>query len=246
MAKSIMITGASSGIGKALAYELAGRGYSLALAARRLEALETIRDDILSKYPSTKLAVGYLDVTDYHSVPACIREMARALDGLDIVLANAGIGKGESIGNAQFENAKITIDTNLLGAIATVDAAMAYFLEKGSGHVVGTSSVAAFRGLPNSSSYCASKAGFATYLEALRAEVHGKNIDVTILYPGFIDTPLNDMIPNRPFLISAEKGAAIMARLIEKKVKSSTVPKWPWCIVGWLMKILPTGIIAKM
>ncbi len=246
MAKSIMITGASSGIGKALAYELAGRGYSLALAARRLEVLEVIRDDILSRYPSTKLAIGYLDVTDYQTVSTCIHEMAQALDGLDIVVVNAGIGKGESIGKDQFENAKVTIETNLLGAIATVDAAVAYFFEKGSGHLVGTCSVAAFRGLPNSSSYCASKAGFATYLEALRAEVYGKDIDITILYPGFIDTPLNDMIPNRPFLISAEKGAAIMARLIEKKAKSSTVPKWPWCLVGWLMKIMPAGIIAKM
>ena len=246
MTKSILITGASSGIGKALAYELAGCGYSLALTARRVEALEIIRDDILSRYPSIKLAIGYLDVTDYPSVPACIDEMVDALNGLDIVLANAGIGKGEDIGKGKFENARSTIETNLLGAIATVDAAVAYFLKRGSGHVAGISSVAAFRGLPNSSSYCASKAGFATYLEALRAEVHAKNIDVTILYPGFIDTPLNDMIPKRPFLISAEKGAAIMARLIEKKAKSSTVPKWPWCIVGWLMKIMPTGIIAKM
>jgi short-subunit dehydrogenase len=246
MAKSILITGASSGIGQALAHELAGRGYSLGLAARRLESLEIIRNDILGRFPSIKLAIRHLDVTDYQSVPACIDEMAGALNGLDIVLANAGIGKGEGIGRGQFENAKITIETNLLGAIATVDAAVAYFLKRGGGHVIGTSSVAAFRGLPNSSSYCASKAGFATYLEALRAEVHGKNIDVTILYPGFIDTPLNDMIPNRPFLISAEKGAAIIAGLIGKKAKSSTVPKWPWCIVGGLLKILPTGIVAKM
>jgi len=246
MTKTIFITGASSGIGRALAYELAGRGYALGLAARRLEALEIIRDDILTRYPSVSLAIGSLDVTDYQSVPVCIAEMAEVLNGLDIVLANAGIGRGESIGKGQFENAKSTIETNLIGAIATVDAAVAYFLEKGSGHIVGTSSVSAFRGLPHSSSYGASKAGLASYLEALRAEVHAKNIDITILYPGFIDTPLNDMIPNRPFLISAEKGAAIIARLIEKKVKSSTVPKWPWCIMGRLLKILPTGIIAKM
>jgi len=246
MSKTILITGASSGIGRALAYELAGRGYSLGLVARRLDVLQLMRDDILSKYPSLSVATAYLDVTDYPSVPACIAEMADTLKRLDIVLANAGIGRGESIGKGQFENAKSTIETNLLGGIATVDAAVSYFIEKGGGHIIGTSSVAAFRGLPYSSSYCASKAGFATYLEALRAEVHRQNIDVTILYPGFIDTPLNDMVPNRPFLISAPRSATIIARLIEKKVKSSTVPRWPWCIARQLLKILPTGMIAKM
>ena len=246
MANSIMITGASSGIGKALAYELAGRGYSLGLVARRLEMLEVIRDDILSKYPSPAVAIGRLDVTDYPSVPACIDAMADALNGLDIVMANAGIGMGESIGGGQFDNSKITIETNLLGAVATVDAAVAYFLKRGGGHIVATSSVAAFRGLPHSSSYCASKAGLATYLEALRAEVYAKNIDITVLYPGFIDTPINDMVPHRPFLISAPKAASIIARLIEKKAKSSTVPWWPWCITRGLLKILPVRMVAKL
>ena len=210
MRKTILITGASSGIGRALAYELAGRGYSLGLVARRLDVLELMRDDILSKYPSLSVAAGYLDVTDYPSVPVCIAEMADTLKRLDIVLANAGIGRGESIGGGQFDNAKITIETNLLGAIATVDAAVAYFLKREVGHIVATSSVAAFRGLPHSSSYCASKAGLATYLEALRAEVYAKNIDITVFYPGFIDTPLNDMVPNRPFLISARSFSCSM------------------------------------
>jgi hypothetical protein len=83
--------------------------------------------------------------------------------------------------------------------MATVDAAMAYFLQQGKGHIVGTCSVAAFRGLPRNASYSASKAGFAVYLEAVRAEVFRKDIDVTVLYPGFIDTPLNQMLPKRPF-----------------------------------------------
>jgi len=116
---------------------------------------------------------------------------------------------------------------NLIGAIATVDAAAAYFLDKGKGHIVGTSSVAAFRGMPRSSAYSASKAGFAIYLEAVRAELYKKNIDVTVLYPGYIDTPFNERLKSRPFLISVEKGAGIIVRLIEKKVKSSTVPVYP-------------------
>jgi short-subunit dehydrogenase len=246
MVKSILITGASSGIGKALSYELANRGYGLALAARRYDELVKIRDEIKSRRPSLTVEVRPLDVTDYDSVPAAIEELAAALKGLDIVFANAGIGLGEKIGESEFDKARRTVETNLIGAMATVDAAVAYFLSVGKGHIVGTSSVAAFRGLPHSSSYSASKAGLATYLEALRAEVYRKNIDVTILYPGFIDTPLNDSLPNRPFLISAEKAAAIIARLIEKKVKSSTVPVFPWKLLVPLLKILPTGIISRL
>ena len=122
---------------------------------------------------------------------------------------------------------------------------MQYFLEKGHGHIVGTSSVAAFRGMPRMASYGASKAGFALYLESLRAEVDRKNIHVTVLNPGYIDTPLNDMLKNRPFLISAEKGAAMIADMIERKVKSSTVPVWPWCILGRMLKLLPASVVAK-
>ncbi|MBS3731299.1 MAG: SDR family NAD(P)-dependent oxidoreductase, partial [Desulfobacterales bacterium] len=130
--------------------------------------------------------------------------------------------------------------------MATIDAAAAYFLDKGGGHVVGVSSVAALRGMPKSSSYCASKAGIAVYLEALRAEALRKNIHVTVLYPGYIDTPLNNMLPNRPFLISVEKGSQIIADLIEKKAKSAFVPCWPWALMGRLLKILPTRVIARM
>ena len=246
MAKSILITGASSGIGKAVAYEMAKKGYALALASRGAEALEAVRDDIQQRFSPPAMAIRNLDVTDYDEVPVAVRELASAIGGLDIVFANAGIGLGERIGRGEFDKARQTIAVNLLGAMATIDAAAAYFLKKGSGHIVGTSSVAAFRGMPRSSAYCASKAGLAIYLESLRAELYSKNIDVTVLYPGYIDTPLNNMLPKRPFLIPVEKGAGIIVRLIEKRVKSSTVPVYPWNIVGRLLKILPTGMIAKM
>lgn len=246
MSKSILITGASSGIGKAVAYEMARKGYSLALASQRLDLLNEIRDDINSRIKPPAVVVRNLDVTDYDDVYKAVNEMADEIGGLDIVFANAGVGLGEKVGRGDFEKIRRTIEVNLIGAIATVDAAAAYFLKKGSGHIVGTSSVAAFRGMPRSSAYSASKAGLAIYLESARAELYNKNIDITVLYPGYIDTPLNNMLPSRPFLISVEKGAGIIAHLIEKKVKSSTVPVYPWSVVGRLLKILPTGVIAKM
>lgn len=246
MSKSIMITGAASGIGKALAYEMAKKGYSIGLTGRKVDELEAIRADIAKKYSPPVIAVRRLDVTDYDDVYRAVDEVGAELDGLGIVYANAGVGLGEKVGRGDFKKIRQTIEVNLIGAIATIDAAVAYFLKRDGGHVVGVSSVAAFRGMPRSSAYSASKAGVAIYLEAVRAEMYRKNIDVTVLYPGYIDTPLNNMLPSRPFLIPVEKGAAIIARLIEKKVKSSTVPVYPWNVVGRLLKILPTGIIARM
>jgi hypothetical protein len=245
MSKKILITGASSGIGRALACELAGRGYALALTARRVEALEDIRADLHTRHPSVKIAVHPLDVVAYDSVPGVVSACAEDLGGLDILLANAGISRGEKVGRGRFAEARRTIETNLVGAMATVDAAVQYFLQQGHGHIVGTCSVAAFRGMPRSSSYAASKAGLALYLESLRAEVYRQNIHVTVLYPGYIDTPLNDMLKNRPFLVSAEKGATLIANMIERRVRSSTVPVWPWGLLGRVLKLLPTSVAAR-
>ncbi len=246
MEKAILITGASSGIGRALSLELAGRSYRIALAARRTEVLEEIQAEIQRAHPACKTTALALDVTNYASVPETVRQAVDTLGGIDIVFVNAGVGLSGKVGRDQFAKDKRTIETNLLGAIATVDAAVAHFLEQGGGQIVGVSSVAALRGMPGNAAYCASKAGLAIYLEALRAEVYRKNIHVSVLYPGYIDTPLNDMLKSRPFLISAEKGAAIIARLIEKKVKSSAVPPMPWSILGPALKLLPTRLIAKM
>ena len=157
MASSILITGASSGIGKALAFELAQKGYSLALASREADQLSQVRDEIIAAHNPPAVAIRPLDVTAYDDVYKAVNELAEELGGLDIVFANAGIGLGEKVGRGDFEKARKTIEVNLIGAIATVDAAAAYFLDKGKGHIVGTSSVAAFRGMPNSSAYCASK-----------------------------------------------------------------------------------------
>jgi hypothetical protein len=119
------------------------------------------------------------------------------------------------------------------------------FLRQGSGHVVVISSVAGVRGLPGSGGYSASKAAIAVYADALRAEVHGTAIKVTTLYPGFIDTPLNQDLASRPFLIPLDKGASIIADKIERGVKSSTIPVFPWNVIALLLRILPTSVVAR-
>lgn len=246
MQKSVFITGATSGIGKAVAFEMAKSGFSLALTGRKMDELEKIKKNLDAQYPQQKFIISQLDITDYGSISRVLSECKDALGGIDIVFANAGINLPEKIGEGKFENSKKIIETNLIGTIATIDSAVAYFLQKGSGHIVGVGSIAAFRGLPGAPSYSASKAGLITYLEAVRAEVYDKNIDVTVLNPGYIDTNINSQEKNKPFVISAEKGAKLIVKMIKRKVKSSTVPVFPWGIVSKVIKFLPIRAIAKI
>lgn len=244
MTKTVLITGASSGIGEGMAKEFAGRGYNLALAARRLESLEQLAGELTKQYAGIRVETIKLDVTDTDAVKKAIPSLAKLFGKLDIVIANAGIGGGGAIGSDKFDEDAAIIQTNVIGAMATIDASVKLFKEQGEGQIVGIASVAAFRGLPSGSAYCASKAAISTYMDALQLELHHSPIDVTCLYPGYIDTPINNKIKSRPFLIDVEKGSRIIVNLIEKKAKKSTVPVMPWNIVGKLLKVLPNSLLA--
>ncbi len=243
--KVVFLTGASSGIGHALALELARRGYDLVLTARRLETLNELRQRIESEFPGRRVQAVALDVTRYAEVGNVMERVSRDFGGLDIVIANAGIGSTGRIGHGHFDADRAVIETNVIGAMATLDAATALFRRQGRGHIVAISSVAAARGLPTSGAYSASKAAIAVYADALRAEVHGSGIRVTTLFPGYIDTPINQQMPSRPFLIPVDKGARIIANLIERGVQRSTVPVFPWNLVWYLLKWIPTFVLSK-
>ncbi len=245
MDKNIFITGASSGIGRALAFEFAGRGDNLVLAARRIDAVEKIRGEILARHPQRRVEARALDVTRYEDVYKAIDEIAAQLGRIDLIVANAGIGSAGMVGAGHFAQDRAVIETNVIGAMATIDAAVALFRQQNSGQIVVISSVAAMRGLPGSGSYSASKAAIATYAASARVELHGTPIKVTTLYPGYIDTPINQDMQSRPFLIDVEKGARIMADLIERGVQESTVPVFPWNVVSRVLKLMPTSALAR-
>jgi short-subunit dehydrogenase len=245
MQKTVLITGASSGIGAALAREFASRGYDCAVSARRVENLGTLQQQIQREWPQRKVHAAALDVTDYDSVFTHLTGARTALGSLGIVVANAGVDASGRAGTGRFTAHRSVIETNVLGAMATADAAIAAFREQGWGQLVVISSVAAFRGLPGSGAYCASKAAIATYAEAIRAEVSGTSIKVTTLYPGFIDTPMNEQLKSRPFLIDVTKGARLIANLIERGVQTATVPAFPWSVVVRLLPLLPTRALAR-
>ncbi len=239
----MLITGASSGIGEGLALEFARRGYGLAIAARRLDRLQALAPRLLAA-GAAEVVTLELDVADTDTIEPAVQRAARQLGRLDVIVANAGVGLLTPTGRGKLPLMRETLNINLLGAIATIEAALPIFRAQGFGHVVGVTSVAGSKGLPGLGAYSASKAGLHRYLQALRAEVRGTPVVVTELAPGFIDTDLNRNKGARPFLIDVEKGAAIMARMIERRVGKRWVPVLPWTIIAQLLKILPAAVLA--
>jgi len=244
--RKVIITGASSGIGKEVARLYANAGADIALTARRVDALENLSKEIKSKDVHGKVLYSALDVSDYDKNFRVISKLVADLGGIDLIILNAGISTSSSFGGRSFEADRKVIETNLIGAMAGVEAVLPYFKNQGFGQIVGISSVASFRGLPGSASYSASKAGLSTYLEALRGEVSGFGIQVTVIHPGFIDTPINNQMKSRPFVISVEKGAEKIYNRIESKVNSATVPWFPWAIIGYVMKRIPEFIWSRI
>ena len=242
------MTGATSGIGRALALELGHRGWDLGLTARRADVLDEVAREIRTAHPKLRVALETVDVTDPAATREAVRRLFVKLGDIHLVVANAGIGGAHRIGTGQFAKSRDIVATNLIGGMATVDAAIECWRAKpGSGprRIVGITSVAGFRGLPGSSAYSASKAGFSVYLEAARGEIRGDGIDVIDIAPGFIDTPLNQDVKSRPFLIDPADGAKRIADLIEKNVRRTTVPVWPWTAIGWLMRSIPDAAWAR-
>lgn len=243
MTRSVFITGASAGIGEALAREFARRGCNLALAARRLDRLDEIAARLRGLGAGRVLAVS-LDVTDFGSIGDALRHAASEFGRLDTLIVNAGVGYSLPVGKGNLDLVKRTLDTDLTGAIATIEAALPILRGQGGGQIVAITSIAATRGMPYLGAYSAAKAGLHRYIQALRAEVYREPIDVTELAPGYIDTDMNRGMASRPFVIRVEKGAAIMARLIERRVAHRYVPAWPWALVAPVLRILPTSLLA--
>lgn len=243
--KTVFLTGASSGLGKGMAKEFAQRGYDLVLTARRLELLEELAEE-LSREGDAKVIVKALDVCDPQAVATVLKESHQQLGSLDIVIANAGIGINGRAGKIAMHDIERMLDVNIKGLMATVEAALPLLRQQSQGQIVGISSVAGSRGLPSGGVYGATKAAVTTYLEAVQAETQSESIDVTILAPGYIDTPINQGAKSRPFVIDADVGCKKLVDAIERKKRFAFVPGWPWSLLAPILRRLPTRVIAKM
>lgn len=246
MAKTILITGASSGIGAGMAREFAQKGYNLAICARRLERLEILKQELEQTYGVNVIAKA-LDVTDYDQVFAVFREFKQEFGHLDRVIINAGVGEGRRIGKGNFEINKATVETNFISALAQSEATVEIFREQNSGHLVMISSMSAMRGMPKHlTAYGASKAGVAHLAEGIRAELIDTPIKVTTIFPGYIRTEINKGAKKLPFEVDEKTGSRLLVIEIEKEPVKAYVPKWPWLPLGFAMKILPLKWVNKL
>lgn len=238
----VFITGASSGIGCALAREYAMQGATLGLVARREEVLQGLALSL-----PTQTAIYPLDVRDEHALAQAAAAFIAAFGAPDIVIANAGVSSGTMTANARDNaNFKAVLDINVLGMVYTFQPFIAAMQAKGGGQLVGIASVAGIRGLPGAGAYSASKAAAINYLESLRTEMQHANIAVTTIAPGYIRTPMTDINPYAmPFLMEADVAAAKFVKAIAKRKRFVVIP-WQMGVVAKLLKILPDWLWDKL
>jgi short-subunit dehydrogenase len=243
---TILITGASSGLGAEMARQFAALGYDLALCARRTERLEELKVELAAAAPSVRVEVRPLDVDDHAAVFAVFEEFAGVFGSIDRAVINAGIGKGAPLGTGKFWANKETAMTNFVSALAQTEAALAIFRRQNSGHLVMMSSVSALRGLPGSvTTYAATKAAVAHLAEGVRMDVYGSPIKVTVIYPGYIRSEINEGAKT-PFMADTVTGVRSIVKAIEKQKASARVPAWPWVPLGSALAHLPLPLARKL
>ena len=241
----VFITGASSGIGQALALRFYRAGWRLALAARRTADIEQwVRSQSLA---AERVAVYAADVCDIASITGAGRACIVAQGLPDVVIANAGISVGiDTAELADLDVLRATFETNNIGLAATFQPFLGPMRERRCGRLVGIASVAGIRGLPGHGAYCASKAAVIAYCESLRGECRARGVQVVTLLPGYIDTPLTR--GNRygmPFLLSAEAFADRAYRAIDAGSPYRVIP-WQMGIVAKLMRLLPNALFDRV
>lgn len=245
MLNSVVITGASSGIGKALAEEFAERGYNLGLVARRETVLQQLKQEIEEKH-QVQVEIACCDVADTDSILPVMEDLKKRLNQIDIVVANAGISGINKTGAGNFQKDKQIIQVNVIGAMATVDAAAKVFRQQKYGHIVGISSVAAFVSIPGSAAYSASKAALTNYLQAVGVELEKHHINVTAVHPGFVKTDLAPNMEKYPFVIEADKAAKEIVDGILKGKSNIIVPSMPWSLIRRIIPLVPGWAMAKV
>ena len=239
---NVFITGASSGIGAALASEFAKRGACLGLVARRRDALQAIAASLPGQH-RTYVA----DVTEKDALIAAAHAFDAAVGGTDIVIANAGISVGvKTEFYEDLEQFARVFDTNVIGMATTFHPFIAAMKARGRGTLVGIASVAGVRGLPGSDAYCASKAAAIVYCESLRVEMAKYGIKVVTISPGFIRTSMTKRNPYQmPFLMDVEAFAQRAADAIIAGARYRTIP-WQMAFVTALLKLMPGWLFDRI
>ena len=240
--KSIFITGASSGLGEALAREFSNEGVTLGLLARRLERLDLLASDL-----SGTVCNFSADVGDPLAMRAVAENFIRSVGVPDVVIANAGISVGTMTSSvADQEVFERIMRTNVLGIVNTFQPFIDAMEKRGSGTLVGISSIAGFRGMPGSGAYSASKSAVNVYLESLRVELSSSGVRVLTICPGYIKTAMTDVNPfYMPFLMKPEAAAHSIKKAIDKNKRFHVMP-WQMRIVAYFLRVLPRVVYDQL
>ena len=241
----VFITGASSGIGQALAVRFYSAGYRLALVARRVAEVQAWAEG--QRFEPGRFAVYPADVRELAAITGAGRACIAALGLPDVVIASAGISVG--MDTAEFDDLEVmraVFETNNLGTAATFHPFVAAMCARGSGALVGIASVAAIRGLPGHGAYCASKAGVVVYCESLRGELRPSGVKVVTIVPGYVDTPLTRQNPyGMPFLMPVEAFADRTFEAITAGTSYRVIP-WQMGVLAKLLRLLPNPLFDRL
>lgn len=238
MPLKVAVSGASSGLGLALARHYLERGATVAAIARRGELLQ----DLAAEFPNQVFCYA-LDVRDAPAVQNAANDFIARAGCPDIVIANAGVSAGTLTEYAEDLDAfQQIMDTNVLGMVKIFQPFIAAMRAARHGTLVGIASVAGFRGLAGAGAYSASKAAAISYLESLRVELHGSGVKVVTICPGYINTPMTAVNPYpMPFILEPDEAARRMARAIERQTAFAVIP-WQMCMAGWVLERMPNWL----
>lgn len=243
--RAILITGASSGLGAALAEEYAAPGVRLFLSGRSAERLAAVAERARARGAGCETTV--VDVCDTAAVTAWV-EACDAAAPLDLVIANAGISAGTAghDGAEPGEQVRAVFDTNVDGVLNTILPAIDRMEARGHGQLALVASLAGYRGVPGAPSYCASKAAVKVLGEGLRGSLHGKGLRVSVICPGYVRTPMTDVndFP-MPLIMEADRAARIIRRALARNVGRISFP-WPMAAAVWLLQALPPAWVDPL
>ncbi|OUM98299.1 MAG: hypothetical protein BAA04_11995 [Firmicutes bacterium ZCTH02-B6] len=239
--RTVLITGASSGIGRALAVELGRLGARVGLLARRAEALKATAAAVQSAGGVALAMPG--DVTLLADVQRAVGQMEAAWGGVDVLVANAGVARPRDPFDPEAVAALMAV--NFQGAVNAVGAVLPGMQRRRRGHLVAISSLASVRGFPQGPAYSASKAALSTYFEALRVRLRQYGIAVTTVHPGFVDTEMTQGAGWLPLIVSAERAAVIIRKGIERGKPTVTFPL-PAVLAMGLVRRMPAGLFDRV
>jgi len=237
--KVALITVAPSGIGRGLAFELARRGAAVGLLARRERVLQSVAMEIEAE--GGRAISLPADVRDAEAMRSASGALHDRFGPVDLLVANAGIGATTYAVDLCEKAVADLINVNVIGVVNSVTAVIPQMVKRGSGHLVAISSLAAYRGLPKSAAYCASKAATSALFEGLRIDLLGTGVDVTIIHPGFIKTPLTVDVKRTPYLMELDEAVPKILRAIEKRRKGYSFP-WQLASIARACMLLPNPL----